>query len=115
MIWCIGTGGADEGYIDPRATCSYIFGMVTVTMRDAKNHLTKLARQVESGETVVVTRNGKPVFEMVQPRPRTGLNFEALAEYKRKHGIDKIIAYIPDDFDDALPEDFLIQPLPLGE
>ncbi len=87
--------------------------MVTVSIRDAKNRLTELARQVEAGETIVVTRNGKPVFEMVQPKPRGGLNYAGLEAYKRKHGIDKIVAHIPEDFDDPLPEDFLIQPLPL--
>ena len=86
--------------------------MVTVSIRDAKNRLTELARQVEAGETIVVTRNGMPVFEMVQPKPRKGLDFEGFAEFKRKHGIDRIVDHIPEDFDDPLPEDFLVQPLP---
>ena len=29
-----------------------------------------------------------------------------------KHGIDRIVGDIPADFDDPLPEDFLIRPLP---
>ena len=36
--------------------------MKTVSIRDAKNRLTELAREVEEGETVVVTRNGRPVL-----------------------------------------------------
>jgi len=39
--------------------------MKTVSIRDAKNHLTELARVVEEGEVIVVTRNGRPVFDLV--------------------------------------------------
>nr|WP_244425793.1 type II toxin-antitoxin system prevent-host-death family antitoxin [Rhizobium etli] len=39
--------------------------MKTVSIRGAKNRLTELAREVEAGETVVVTRNGRPVFDLV--------------------------------------------------
>src|SRR5947209_3898195 len=38
--------------------------MTIVSIKEAKNRLTALARLVEKGETVVVTRNGKPVFEL---------------------------------------------------
>lgn len=88
--------------------------MSHVSIRDAKNQLSELARRVESGETIVVTRNGKPVFDLVPHKPRTGLNWAALAEYKKQHGITKLFEYIPDDFDDPLPEDFLLHPLPPG-
>lgn len=86
--------------------------MTTVSIKEAKNRLTELARRVEEGETVVVTRNGKPVIDLVPHKPKGGLNLEAIAEYKKKHGIDKIVEYIADDFDDPLPEDFLLRPLP---
>ena len=86
--------------------------MTVVSMKEAKNRLTALARLAEEGETVVVTRHGKPVFEMVPYRKKGGLNLEALAAFKREHGIDKFVEYISDDFDDPLPEDFLLRPLP---
>lgn len=86
--------------------------MTTVSMKQAKDQLTALARLVEKGETVTVTRNGKPVLDLVPHRPKGGINWEALEEYKRKHGIDRIVTYIADDFDDPLPEDFLLKPLP---
>jgi prevent-host-death family protein len=86
--------------------------MSHVSIRDAKNQLSELARRVEAGETVTVTRNGKPVFDMTPHKPLSGINWEALAAYKKKHGIDRFVDYIPDDFDDPLPEDFLITPLP---
>jgi prevent-host-death family protein len=86
--------------------------MTTVSMKQAKDQLTALARLVEKGETVTVTRNGKPVLDLVPHRKKAGIDFDALAEYKRKHGIDRIVEYIADDFDDPLPEDFLLRPLP---
>jgi prevent-host-death family protein len=42
--------------------------MKTVTIREAKNRLTELAREFEAGETIVVTRNGRPVLDLVPPR-----------------------------------------------
>jgi prevent-host-death family protein len=86
--------------------------MKTVSIRDAKNRLTELAREVEDGETITVTRNGKPVFDLVPHRKPKGLRWEAIDEFKRKHKIKKIVLRIADDFDEPLPEDFLIRPLP---
>ncbi|MBV9290331.1 MAG: type II toxin-antitoxin system prevent-host-death family antitoxin [Hyphomicrobiales bacterium] len=86
--------------------------MRTVTIREAKNRLTELAREVERGETIVVTRNDSPIFEMAPHRPRKGLRLEAIDEFKRRLGVDTLVAFIADDFDDPLPEDFLLRPLP---
>ena len=85
--------------------------MTTVSIKDAKNRFTELGRLAESGETVVVTRNGKPAFDIAPHKAKHGINFEAIAEYKRKHGIDRIFTYVADDFDAPLPEDFLLRPL----
>ena len=87
--------------------------MKTVSIRDAKNRLTELAREVEEGETIVVTRNGKPVFNLVPHRvARGGIRWEALEEFKRKHKIKSLFSNIADDFDKPLPEDFLLRKLP---
>jgi hypothetical protein len=48
----------------------------------------------------------------VPHRSRTGLRIEAIAEFKKKHGISSIVPFIAADFDDPLPEDFLLRPLP---
>lgn len=40
-----------------------------VSVADAKNHLSELLRSVAEGERVVITRNGKPVAQLV-PAPR---------------------------------------------
>jgi prevent-host-death family protein len=86
--------------------------MKTVSIRDAKNRLTELAREVEEGETIVVTRNGRPVFDLVPHQKRGGLNLEAGQAYLRARGITNPVPFIADDFDDPLPEDFLLKPLP---
>lgn len=86
--------------------------MTTVSMREAKNRLTELARRVEQGETIVVTRNGRPVLDLVPHRPQGRLDLAAGERFKAKHGIAWIVPAIPDDFDDALPEDILLRPLP---
>lgn len=86
--------------------------MTTVSIRDAKNRLTALARQVEKGETITVTRNGRPVFDLVPHRPRGGLNLAAGQAYLLSKGITNPVPFIANDFDDPLPEDFLLHPLP---
>jgi prevent-host-death family protein len=86
--------------------------MKSVTIREARSRLTELAREVEQGETIVVTRNGTPVFDMTPHRPTKGLRFEAIEEFKRERGINTLVEFIADDFDEPLPEDFLLRPLP---
>jgi len=41
-----------------------------VSVADAKNRLSELLRSVEDGENVVITRNGKPVAQLIPPPPR---------------------------------------------
>lgn len=86
--------------------------MTTVSIKDAKNRFSELGRLAEQGETVVVTRNGKPAFDLVPHKPKGGLDLEAISAYKKKHGIESFFGYVADDFDDPLPEDFLLRPLP---
>jgi prevent-host-death family protein len=98
--------------LEKGATGSYNYAMATVSIKDAKNRLTELARRVEEGETIVVTRNGKPVLDLVPHRKKGGVDFEAGRAYLHSLGIKDPFPYIADDFDDPLPEDFLIGPLP---
>ena len=85
---------------------------MNVSIKDAKNRLPELTRLVERGETVTITRHGEPVADLVPHKRKSGLNWEALREYKKKRGITRVVEYIPEDFDDPLPEDFLLKPLP---
>ncbi len=84
--------------------------MTTVSIRDAKNRLTELARRVEQGEVIVVTRNGKPVLDLVPHSASSGARLDAIETFKRKHGVERIVAFVADDFDAPLPEDFLTVP-----
>lgn len=82
-----------------------------VSITHAKETLPALVREVESGARIVITRNGKPVAEVVPHQPKKGgLNWEVLEEWKRELGVDRLVTYIAPDFDDPLPEDFLITP-----
>jgi hypothetical protein len=49
---------------------------------------------------------------LVPHQTRKGLRFEAIEKFKRNHRIKTIVPYIADDFDDPLPEDFLLRVLP---
>ena len=86
--------------------------MASVYIREAKNRLSQLARRVEGGETIVVTRNGRPVFDLVAHQRRSGLRLESIDTFKKKYGVATIAPFIADDFDEPLPEDFLLQVLP---
>jgi prevent-host-death family protein len=86
--------------------------MKHVSIKQAKDTLPALVREVEGGARVVITRNGKPVAEVVPLQERRGLNWEAIEAWKKELGVDKIVTYIAPDFDDPLPEDFLSTPGP---
>jgi prevent-host-death family protein len=88
--------------------------MTVISIRDAKNRLTEIARQVENGETITVTRNGRPILDLVPHRPQKGLRWEGIDAFKEKYGLATIISDIRDDFDDPLPEDFLLHPISNG-
>lgn len=85
---------------------------IHVPIKEAKNRLSELVRSLEDGAQVVITRNGKPVADLV-PHERTGgVDFEALDRWKKERGIDRVFTYVAPDFDDPLDEDFLIRPTP---
>jgi len=68
--------------------------MIVVNMHEAKTRLSELVRLVESGEKVVLARNGTPVVELVPAAPPT----------KREGGFWKGQVWISPDFDEPLPE-----------
>ncbi|MBC2774271.1 type II toxin-antitoxin system prevent-host-death family antitoxin [Rhizobium sp. AQ_MP] len=95
--------------------------MKTVSLQEATRDLEALADAVERGEVVTVTRDGKPVLDLVphaaaeaqKPRAKKGgIDWEAGQAYLRSKGIENAVPYIAEDFDDPLPEDFLLRPLP---
>jgi prevent-host-death family protein len=84
--------------------------MKHVSIKEAKDRLPALVRAAEEGERVVITRNGKPVAEVIRHEKAGGLDLEGLRAWKRKRGYALVAGPIPEDFDDPLPEDVLITP-----
>lgn len=68
--------------------------MATVNMHEAKTHLSALVARAERGEDVVIANAGTPRVRLVPVRPAP-----------RSFG--RVALDVPDDFDDALPEDEL--------
>lgn len=86
--------------------------MVTVSIKDAKDRLSELTRMVEDGEQVIITRSGTPLVELVLVKKNKGIDWEAGERYLKSLGVDRLVGWVSPDFDDPLPEDFLITPLP---
>ena len=40
-----------------------------VSVAEAKNRLPELLRRVEEGDEIIITRQGKPVAQLIQPPP----------------------------------------------
>ena len=87
--------------------------MKTVSIKEANSRLSELIREAEKGETITLTRNGTPVAEIKPVEKKSyAIDWEAGERYLREHGIKRRKGWIAADFDDPLPEDFLITPLP---
>lgn len=84
--------------------------MKHVSIKQAKDTLPALVREVEGGARIVITRNGKPVAEVVPLEPNRGLDWKVIEDWKKELGVEKLVTYISPDFDDPLPEDFLSTP-----
>lgn len=67
-----------------------------VTIHEAKTHLSKLIRKVLEGEEVIIARGKTPLVKLVvleeKPEPRT------------LGGLEDVVLYIADDFDEPLEE-----------
>jgi prevent-host-death family protein len=86
-----------------------------VPVKEAKAKLTELLRAAEAGERIVLTRHGKAVADLV---PHEAGKEERKMSVMERYEIWKSenpasgIGWVADDFDDQLPEDFLLQPFP---
>jgi prevent-host-death family protein len=74
---------------------------LTVNIFEAKTQLSKLIGKAESGEDVIIARAGKPVARLTRLEP---------PKPKIRFGLLKGKIHVADDFDEYLPEDFLITP-----
>ena len=85
-----------------------------VSVKEAKTTLTALLRLAEAGERIVLTRNGKPVADLVPhevPKLQGSL-IDRVEAWHKENGTDLSKGWISPDFDDPLPEDFLYSPWP---
>jgi prevent-host-death family protein len=73
----------------------------TVNVFEAKTNLSKLIAKAEKGEDVIIARAGKPVVRLTQLEP---------TKKPIRFGLLKGKIHVSNDFDDYLPEDFLITP-----
>ena len=71
--------------------------MIVVNMHEAKTNFSKLVKQVEAGEEIVVARAGEPVAKIVAYTPP--------AKKPRVPGSMKGQIWMAPDFDD-IPEEF---------
>jgi prevent-host-death family protein len=65
--------------------------MHTVGSYEAKTHLPQLLERVEHGETITITRHGKPVARLVPavastPRPDVAAAIAAMAAFQEQEG-----------------------------
>lgn len=94
------------------ATGGYFSGMAQVSLKQAKDQLAEIVRRAEAGEIITITRHGKPVVEIARPKKKGGIDWEAGERWLKERGIEDPFPYVAPDFDDPLPEDFLLRPLP---
>lgn len=69
--------------------------MKSVSIHEAKTHLSQLIRDVEAGETIVVARGKKPVAQLVPYQENQ----------RRFDGVSGLVIDMAEDFDEPL-EDF---------
>ena len=84
---------------------------IRVSIQDAVERLSELTRLASKGETIVITDRGEPVVDIVAHRESKRLSLESGDEFLRQRGLTEVFPYVADDFDDPLPEDFLLRPL----
>ena len=57
-------------------------------LRDAKTHLSKLVRDAQNGERVVITKHGEPVVELVRCQECVGFDFDKWVAERQRLGIE---------------------------
>lgn len=69
-----------------------------INIHEAKTQMSKLVERAQGGEEIIIAKAGKPVARIVP-----------LEKVKRKLGLLDGKIKIPDDFNDALPDEILAQ------
>ena len=73
-----------------------------MSVREARAHFAAALEAAERGERVIITRNGKPVAELGPPHEQGGLDWEALEQFRKERGWDRLTPedLWPSEFDD---------------
>jgi prevent-host-death family protein len=77
--------------------------MDTVSLADAKAHLSELVARAERGEDVCITRRGKPVVKLTRvEKPKKPIDFEAIRRLResmpnQKESSEEFIRRMRDD------------------
>lgn len=69
-----------------------------VTIHEAETELSALIYRVQSGEEIIIAEGGKPVARLVSAHPSAGDRVPGSAQGR---------FVVPDNFNDALPNDLL--------
>jgi antitoxin (DNA-binding transcriptional repressor) of toxin-antitoxin stability system len=86
---------------------------IHVSIKEFKNRVSAFGRMAAGGERIIVTNRGEPQFEVNPVKPeKKGFDYEALRKWKEAKGYTNLVGWVAPDFDDPLPEDFLITPQP---
>ena len=67
--------------------------MKRVGVYEAKTHLPRLLNDVERGESVTITRHGRPVARLVpiqNPQPTPAEAIEAIREFRKGHTLGRL-------------------------
>lgn len=80
--------------------------MIQISVDEMKRDLPAFLRRVETGETLVLIKSGKPVAEI---RPIVSTSINSLAMPLRPFGLCAGEFTLPDDFNTQLPENILAE------
>ena len=67
--------------------------MKQVGVYDAKTHLPRILDEVERGESITITRHGRPVARLIPVRGRrrnVGETIESIEEFRRSHTLGEL-------------------------
>jgi prevent-host-death family protein len=77
--------------------------MIIINLDDISHDLAGYLNRVQSGETIVITKNDQPVAQLKPLSPAQDLSEKG----PRPFGLAAGEFIVPDDFDAPLPEDIL--------
>ena len=81
-----------------------------ISIKAAKDRLSELGRMADAGEQIIITKHGKPAYQLAPVKKRGGFDREGLERWKAERGYTHLAGPYVGDFDAPFEEDFLIKP-----